>query len=864
MRNPHTIIALCMTLACSHLATGAAASGERWHNALAPRGEPGHELTLARDGATDYVIVMPDPFTSQERKAAEELALWLGRMTGARFALPRFPVLQNPDFEEGAPWPDGGFPGGWDPPPDGYGSPARAQSGPHAIGGSGTSAYMAIGARSGMQQTGLNPGSARWTLDMDFATEDPPPEGDACSMYMSLVTGGGGAITFLVKDASDDGRGEFYFRDGRNNDRGWLLLDDAIQFDDDVRETPLTHHLRIVARFDDPEPNYDVVLTDPDGTTHEARGIRNFSSPVEQGDTIVSITTYTAWNVAAHLLDNVSITVPEEAQPALLPPPAPGGKFISIGRTPQLAAADPPQAQEDLGEEGYAIVQEGDSLFLFGGSRRGPIFAVLALLEEDLGCRWYTSGVSATFANVHRVPTRPTLTFRPVTRTYVPPFEVRDPYYHEAWEGVWALRNRTSGQWTSVGEHWGGQNDYAIRTHTFNTLVPKSTYFATNPEYFMLDLDGERVDLQLCPSNPDILPIAAKAMKDALASHPRAEYIALAANDGNWRCHCVPCRTLDKAADPGAFCHHCFIMHYSSAGALLHMANELGAMIEEEFPDALIMAQAYLSSQRAPVNARIRDNVAIELCNHTQLLNWPVDWTTSDDPNAREYREQVDKWSGLTPNLHIWEYTSNYPHIMMVTPNMTHIAAATRWYADHGVKGVMYQGNHGTTRCAERALMRVWVMAKLLWDPSRDVGSLQQDFIRGFYGAAAPAMSDYYALLDDLGNGKLAPADGPAAGVPGIASGKGPWARPFVTRADAIFDRAEGMAENDTIRARVQLERASVLYLKLENGPDFVTDLGQDYGALIDQFDRIVRPQKTSRLGYRHTLDGKLEEWRKR
>lgn len=837
---------------------------DRWHNTLAPHGEPGQELTLSQAGTTDYAIVVPEVYTSQERKAAEELALWLGRMTGAQFVLPPFPVLQNSDFEISGPWKSGGFPFGWAPPPEGYESPAIAQTGKHAIGGSGISAYMPVGGRTGMRQSGLRSGSVNWTFDMDFASEDPPPEGDASSLYMTIGLTGGGAITFFLKDESDNGRGELYFRDRGNDSNQWRVFDDVILFDDNVRETPRVHHLRIVADFDRTDPSYDVYLTDPNGKMHHASGVKKFNKLVRQGEMIDSITSYTAWNVAAHLLDNVRVTTPEKQQAGLAKRLSSPDRFISIGRTRQLADANLPQAKEDLGEEGYAIVQQGNNLFLLGGSRRGPINAVLSLLEEDLGCRWYTSGISATFANINRIPSRPTLKFRPVTRVYVPQFQVRDPHYCEAWEGHWALRNRTSGQYSAIAEHWGGQRDYAIRTHSFDTLVPKSTYFATHPEYFMLNLDGMRVDLQLCPSNSNILPIAASVMRQTLASRPDAEYIALSANDGIWRCHCTPCRTLDKAADPGKFCHHCFLTHYSSAGSLLHMANRLGEMIKADYPDVKIMAQSYLSSQRAPINAKIRDNVSIELCNHDQLLNRPIDWTTSDFSSAHDYREQLQRWLKLTENLYIWEYTSNYPHIMMVTPNMGQIGAATRWYADGGVQGLMFQGNHGATKCAERALMRVWVMAKLLWDPSRDIDALQQDFIWGFYGQAAPAVSQYYTLLDDLGQGKFNPLNVPFTGVPGLENGVGPWVKPFVIQASTIFDRAERLAENQQIRARVLLERASLIYLQLENGPEFANDLNEDYGALIDQFEQIVQPQQTSQLGYRDTLQDKLGQWRKR
>ncbi len=55
-------------------------------------------LTLARDGATDYVIVTAAEATGVERYAASELALYLGEMTGATF-----PVVSEPALKADAP-----------------------------------------------------------------------------------------------------------------------------------------------------------------------------------------------------------------------------------------------------------------------------------------------------------------------------------------------------------------------------------------------------------------------------------------------------------------------------------------------------------------------------------------------------------------------------------------------------------------------------------------------------------------------------------------------------------------------------------------------------------------------------------------
>ena len=67
-----------------------------------------------------------------------------------------------------------------------------------------------------------------------------------------------------------------------------------------------------------------------------------------------------------------------------------------------------PCAVATLGEEGYDIEQRRANLVLTGGSTRGIINAVYALLEEDLGCRWYT-------ATDIRLPNAKTLTVKVIT-----------------------------------------------------------------------------------------------------------------------------------------------------------------------------------------------------------------------------------------------------------------------------------------------------------------------------------------------------------------------------------------------------------------------------------------------------------------
>ena len=533
-------------------------------------------------------------------------------------------------------------------------------------------------------------------------------------------------------------------------------------------------------------------------------------------------------------------------------------KFISVGRTELLRRAGLEASTIDLGDEGYAIGQQDGNIYLFGGKTRGPITAVFSLLEEDLGCRWYTSGrYVVTAGNVNRIPRRPNLQFEPVSRSYVPTLKIRDPFYIEAYDEAWSLRNRTNATNAPIREEWGGHIDYAIFVHSYNQLVPPSL-FAAHPEYFMLDEDGKRIPKQLCLSNPEVAKIATRKVLEVLKGRPNSEIISVSANDGTSRCHCLPCRALDKAADPGRYCHPCFRRHYSLAGSLIHFVNQVAEAVEKEHPHVLVSTLGYLESQRASVKAKCRDNVAIRLCNHTQNL----DFTVSENEDVKDYRQQIINWPKITSNLHVWEYTANYNDILIPVPNMHLIGSATRYYVDHGVTGIMFQGNHGSNIGTERALMRVWVMAKLLWDPSRDMGELQKDFIWGFYGAAAPAIFEYYELLDELAAGKFVTPEWKGSPT-NIQSIPVEGAQAFHRRATAIFDRAEALTDDESIRQRVELERLSVIYAKLNRGADFVAGLREDHVALIDRFESIARRANMGRTGYSHTMDQKAAEWRK-
>ena len=95
---------------------------------------------------------------------------------------------------------------------------------------------------------------------------------------------------------------------------------------------------------------------------------------------------------------------------------------ILIGFNAHVQAAGVSVTPEQLGQEGYHLCTAAQRLLILGSAQRGALYGVYAFLEEYLGCRWFTPTVS-------RIPRRDRVELAPLSKTFVPPLEYRDPYY---------------------------------------------------------------------------------------------------------------------------------------------------------------------------------------------------------------------------------------------------------------------------------------------------------------------------------------------------------------------------------------------------------------------------------------------------
>ena len=489
---------------------------------------------------------------------------------------------------------------------------------------------------------------------------------------------------------------------------------------------------------------------------------------------------------------------------------------------------------KSLADEAYGISVHGEHLHLTGGSGRGVINAVYALLEEDVGCRFYTNDSIV-------LPNSKTLAIAPVARTFAPKLILRDPFYKASFDPVWSLRNRTQSPDAHVPEDHGGNIDYGgLFVHTHAGLLPADKWANDHPDYFYKNAAGQHSAAQLCPTHPETMRIVTENVLRALATNPHAEIVSVSKNDndGTQICTCDRCTKL--RADEGG----------SDMANQLVLVNHVAEAVGKKYPKVLVDTIAYLETIKPPKTIRPRKNVVIRICNDS-VGAWGRPFTNARDlPVAQIMKD----WSAVHDRFSIWDYNVNFSHFLAPMPNIDVIADNIRFWVENNAVGVMTQGGYQST--SERDEMRSWVIAKLMWDPSRDVNALVADFNNGHYGPAAPMLNEYEALLASSRKQHESVAQSPPGGIRypmDIAF----LSKDFLAKATEIFERAKKAAGKDQkLLERVERAELPILYVKLAQGP--VTR------ELFDRFETIARREKVDWLfEWSVRLDQQLDTWRK-
>ncbi|NLF67722.1 MAG: DUF4838 domain-containing protein [Candidatus Anammoximicrobium sp.] len=444
-----------------------------------------------------------------------------------------------------------------------------------------------------------------------------------------------------------------------------------------------------------------------------------------------------------------------------------------------------------LGREGYVIRTAGQRLVIAGGAQRGNLYGVYGLLENHLGCRWFTPEVS-------RIPKTPRLVIGLIDEQQIPVLEYREPFTFDCFDGDWCARNRMNSSSGRLEAKHGGKVMFGsgFFCHTFANLVPPAKYFKEHPEYFSL-VGGKRQDgyAQLCCTNEDVIRLCTEGILQGMKAHPEAFVFSVSQNDTDKHCECDRCQALAKQEG-------------SQMAPVLALVNRVAEAAEKEFPDKAVETLAYQWTRRPPKTLRPRPNVIIRLCSIECCFAHPLE--QCDSPANRAFCRDLEGWSKLSNRLWVWDYVTDFSHYLMPFPNQRVRDDNIRLFVRNNVKGIFEQDTYNSPH-SELAALGGYLTAKFLWNPDYDENTALTEFLDAYYGPAAKPIRDYLDLIHDY--------------VEKHNLHVVIWAPPtsahvtddLLKDANRLWQEAERLAGSDAaVLKRVQLGRMSVDYAIVE------------------------------------------------
>jgi len=449
-----------------------------------------------------------------------------------------------------------------------------------------------------------------------------------------------------------------------------------------------------------------------------------------------------------------------------------GGKCIALGRTGlDMGALDPDIAQ--LEEEGFVKKVIGDSVFICGIGR-GTMYGCASFIEEELDCRWFTPALRVTpqrqsiaiDANLHDVQNAR--------------MECRDIYWQAIKDPEFAAFHRENS--ASKGREQGyGVRYFMNGCHTIGQLVPaadcdpeedfafRRDYTGWEPEH--IGKQNVRTSFQRCLTSPHVIELAIENCIKQLTEYTDPDYriLSVSADDNNEVCQCGRCLASDAKYGGPSGTNIWFVNQVAQAVEEWLEANQPGRVIA-------IDTFAYLYSEDAPRNAEEvivpRRNVIVRLCSINSCFSHPQETCGSSrrggilednvfnrfEERPSPFGQNVVAWGKLCAaegaKLYIWDYTTDFNFYPNPFPNLHTFADNYQFYIENGVRGTFQQGYlepGGSSSNGEFAELRVYLMAKLLWNPGANAAHIIDEFMAAYYGAAAPMIREYLDAITRKG-----------------------------------------------------------------------------------------------------------------
>ncbi len=421
----------------------------------------------------------------------------------------------------------------------------------------------------------------------------------------------------------------------------------------------------------------------------------------------------------------------------------------------------------ELKKDGFVIKGIGKNIGISGVNTKGVINGVYFFMRYYLGCAYYAEEAVV-------IPSKKKVVLPTDLKTVKnPAFDIRiilsSQGYSKAYR-KWNLLDippRDNKLWLKPWVH--------TTTQSFNLKWAKY-----KPERYTF-INGKPMDINY--KNEELVRILTKRLKKRLKEEPYVKYISVSQAD-----RAIAVKPKDEKL---------------SADVVYPFVNK----IAKHFPDKTIVSLAYQFSRTPPTSVRPRDNVMVIVCNTN------VNRARAVNPK-NDFFDDLAGWQEFGVPIMVWDYMYNEHSDLMPYPNFYLMQKSIQNYKEKGVHKLILQLAHSSSAEFER--LRSYLLSKLMWDPKLDVNAVMEEFLKAYYGDAAPYMKKYIKELTSRyrGNKKqkyLYRNKGPGYYRKSYLSPKA------LKEYGSLFQQAKKAVKNDeTIHTRIDRQQQCLRYATLE------------------------------------------------
>jgi hypothetical protein len=362
-------------------------------------------------------------------------------------------------------------------------------------------------------------------------------------------------------------------------------------------------------------------------------------------------------------------------------------------------------------------------------------------------------------------------------------------------------------------------------THAYKDMWVR--FGKEHPEWFALQANGMRTQSpareRLCVSNEGLIQEIAREKIAELKADPLLDCASISPNDGgshNAFCMDEGCRKLDPPeGTPIQMMYNIgtvrqYVSYPSLSDRMVTFYSRIGEIVAKELPDRMLGAYAYSIYRAPPLQAKLTPNVLIGF----------VGLSYFNEPQRQTDLKRWDAWARVAHQIFL------RPNALLAANGLPAVFAHK---VGSDIKHCYQSGMIATDfdsiqhHWSSRGL-NTYVLARLLWDPSRDVDAIINDYCEKGFGPAAKPIRAYFDELEKL-TSRIAASRVPA-GEKELRDEENDWApvkggyeaRFFtpevIAHLRSLLDQGRQAAAGDkTIAARIDFLAIGLKYAEFEH-----------------------------------------------